>query len=113
MMGLIEEAEETMEEGAEKDALIADIALVASAQRVEHYEIAGYGNVRGLARLLGEIEVGHLLTHTLGEEEAADSLLTMISAPILQQAVLDDKDAIGKKTAHRQSKKPNLSAVKQ
>ena len=113
MMGIIEEGKETIEEGAEKDPLIADIALVGSAQRVEHYEIAGYGNVRGLARLLGEIEVGHLLTHTLGEEEAADHLLTVISAPILQQAVLDDKDAVAKKTGERQSKKPNLSAVAQ
>jgi Mn-containing catalase len=112
MMGLIEEGEETIEEGGEKDPLIADIALVGSAQRVEHYEIAGYGNVRALARLIGEIEVAHLLTQTLGEEEAADHLLTMLSAPILQQAVLDDHDAIGKKTGQRQSKKPNLSSVK-
>jgi Mn-containing catalase len=112
MMGLVEEGEETIEEGGEKDPLIADIALVGSAQRVEHYEIAGYGNVRALARLIGEIEVAHLLTQTLGEEEAADHLLTMISAPILQQAVLDDHDAIAKKTGHRQSKKPNLSSVK-
>ncbi len=111
MQGLVAEGEETIEEGNEKDPLIADIALVASAQRVEHYEIAGYGNVRALARLLGEIEVAHLLTSTLGEEEAADHLLTMISAPILQEAVLDDKDAIGKKTGGRQSKKPNLASV--
>jgi Mn-containing catalase len=111
MMGLVEEGKETIEESGDKAPLIADIALVASAQRVEHYEIAGYGNVRALARLLGETEVTQLLTHTLGEEEAADHLLTMISAPILQEAVLDDKDAIGKKTGHRQSKKPNLSTV--
>jgi len=111
MLGIIEEGKETMEEGRDKDPLIADIALVGSAQRVEHYEIAGYGNVRGLARLLGEIDVAHLLTHTLGEEEAADHLLTVISAPILQEAVLDDKDAIAKKTGSRQSKKPNLSSV--
>lgn len=111
MMGLVEEGQETIEESAGKDPLIADLALVASAQRVEHYEIAGYGNVRSLARLVGEIEVAHLLTHTLGEEEAADHLLTMISAPIVQQAVLDDKDAIGKKTAGKVSKKVNLEAV--
>ncbi len=111
MMGLVAEGEETIEEGAGKEPLFADIALVASAQRVEHYEIAGYGNVRSLARLAGETEVTHLLTHILGEEEAADHLLTVISAPILQEAVLEDKDAIGKKTAHRQSKKPNLSSV--
>ena len=111
MMGLVEEGKETMEEGADKEPLFADIALVASAQRVEHYEIAGYGNVRALARLAGETEVAHLLTHTLGEEEAADHLLTVISAPILQEAVLEDKDAIGKKTDHRPSKKPNLTSV--
>jgi Mn-containing catalase len=111
MMGLVEEGKETIEEGGEKEPLIADLALVASAQRVEHYEIAGYGNVRTLARLLGETEVAHLLTHTLGEEEAADYLLTMISAPILQEAVLDDADAIGKKTGKRQNKKPNLNSV--
>ncbi len=112
MMGLIAEGKETIEESADKDPLIADIALVASAQRVEHYEIAGYGNVRALARLAGETEVAHLMNHTLGEEEAADHLLTMISAPILQEAVLDDKDAIGKKTGNRTAKKPNLSSVK-
>ncbi|MGI8959398.1 MAG: ferritin-like domain-containing protein [Bryobacteraceae bacterium] len=111
MMGLVEEGKETIEEGGEKDRLIADIALVASAQRVEHYEIAGYGNVRSLARLIGEMEVADLLTHTFGEEEAADHLLTTISAPILQEAVLDDKDVIGKKTGKRESKKPNLSSV--
>ncbi len=111
MMGLVAEGEETIEESGEKDPLIADLALVASAQRVEHYEIAGYGNVRCLARLIGEVQVAHLLTHTLGEEEAADHLLTAISAPILQQAALDDKDVIGKKTGQRPGKKPNLASV--
>jgi Mn-containing catalase len=111
MMGIVSEGEETIEEGEEKAPQIADIALIGSAQRVEHYEIAGYGNARNLARLVGQIEVAHLLTHTLGEEEAADHLLTVISAPILQQAALDDKDAIGKKTGHRQAKKPNLASV--
>jgi Mn-containing catalase len=111
MMGLIEEGKETIEEGAEKDPMIADLALVASAQRVEHYEIAGYGNVKCLARLAGEIEVAKLLTHTLGEEEAADHLLTVISKPILQEAVLDDEEAIGKKTGGRPNKKPNLHSL--
>jgi len=111
MMGLIEEGKETIDEGADKDPLIADLALVAAAQRVEHYEIAGYGNVKCLARLAGEIEVAKLLTHTLGEEEAADHLLTAISKPILQEAVLDDGDAIGKKTGGKLSKKPNLHSL--
>ena len=111
MLGIVEEGKDTIQEGADKDPLVADIALIASAQRAEHYEIAGYGNVHGLARLLGEIEVAHLLTHTLGEEEAADHLLTVICKPILQQAVLDDQDAVTKITGRKTSKKPSLSTV--
>jgi Mn-containing catalase len=86
MKGLVEEGQETIDEGEEKDELTADLALIAAAQRVEHYEISGYGNARCLARQIGEREVTTLLSHTLGEEEAADFLLTTISQPILQQA---------------------------
>ncbi len=111
MMGLIAEGEETIQESGSKDDLTADLALVASAQRVEHYEIAGYGNVRTLARQIDEIEVAHLLSHNLGEEEAADFLLTEVSKPILQQANLDDSDAMLKKTKHPVKQKVNLGAV--
>lgn len=86
MEGLVAEGEETIEEGQEKEALAADLALITSAQKVEHYEISGYGTLRGLARQIGELEVSHLLTHTLGEEEAADFLLTEVAKPIIQQA---------------------------
>ena len=86
MKGLVEEGQETIDEGKEKDELTADLALIAAAQRVEHYEISGYGNARCLAKQIGENEVATLLTHTLGEEEAADFLLTSITQPILQQA---------------------------
>lgn len=111
MMGLIAEAEETISEAGEKDPLTADIALVASAQRVEHYEIAGYGNVYTLARQIDELDVADLLRHTLGDEESADFLLTEISKPILQQASLDDTDAIQKKTHNPARSKVSLSAV--
>lgn len=86
MKGLVEEGAETIEEGDEKDELTADLALIAAAQRVEHYEISGYGSARCLAKQIGEREVAALLSHTLGEEEAADFLLTAITQPILQQA---------------------------
>ncbi len=86
MKGLVEEGQETIEEGEEKDELTSDLALIAAAQRVEHYEISGYGNARSLARQIGEREVAALLSQTLGEEEAADFLLTTITQPILQQA---------------------------
>lgn len=107
MMGLVKEGEETIEEGSEKEPLAADLALIAAAQKVEHYEIASYGTVRGLARQIGEIECARLLSHTLGEEESADFLLTAIADPLLQQATLEDGDAdvnletVGKQAAPR------------
>lgn len=85
MKGLIEEGQETIEEGDGKDEHIADLALIAAAQKVEHYEISGYGNARCLARQLGEREVGKLLSHTLGEEEAADFILSAVTLPLLQE----------------------------
>jgi Mn-containing catalase len=93
MMGLVEEGSETIEEGKDKEPLAADLALITSAQKVEHYEISGYGTARALARQIGEIEVATLLSHTLGEEESADFLLTLISKPLLQQATLEDMGA--------------------
>jgi Mn-containing catalase len=86
MKGLVEEGQETIDEAEDKDELTADLSLIAAAQRMEHYEISGYGNARCLARQIGEREVAQLLSHTLGEEEAADFLLTSITQPILQQA---------------------------
>jgi Mn-containing catalase len=86
MKGLVEEGQETINEGEEKDELTADLSLIAAAQRVEHYEISGYGTARCLANQIGEKEVAILLSHTLGEEEAADFLLTTITQPLLQQA---------------------------
>ena len=86
MKGIVEEGQETIDEGEEKDELTADLALIAAAQRAEHYEISGYGNARCLARQIGQREVATLLSHTLGEEEAADFLLTSITQPLLQQA---------------------------
>lgn len=86
MKGILEEGQETIEDGEELDDLAADLALIAAAQKVEHYEICGYGTAHCLARQLGELEVAKLLSHTLGEEEAADFLLTELAKPLLQQA---------------------------
>ena len=90
MAGLIEEGEETIEEGSDKEELAADLALITAAQKVEHYEISGYGTVRALARQVGEYDVATLLSHSLGEEESADHLLTEIAKPILQEATAED-----------------------
>jgi Mn-containing catalase len=93
MQGLIAEGKETIEEGKQKENLAADLALVTAAQKVEHYEISGYGTVRALARQLNERDVAALLSHTLGEEESADFLLTNLSKPLIQQATLEDHQA--------------------
>jgi Mn-containing catalase len=87
MKGLIEEGQEIIEDGEEMEELTADLALIAAAQKVEHYEISGYGTCRSLARQLGERKVAILLSRTLGEEESADFILTDLSQPLLQQAL--------------------------
>lgn len=93
MQGLIEEGKETIQEGKEKEQLAADLALVTAAQKVEHYEMSGYGTVRALARQINEREIATLLSHTLGEEESTDFLLTTLSKPLIQQASQDDYQA--------------------
>ena len=93
MAGLVEEGKETIQEAKEKEEIVADLALVTAAQKVEHYEISGYGTVRTLARQIHEMEVARLLSQTLGEEESADFLLTTISKPLIQQASADDYGA--------------------
>jgi Mn-containing catalase len=93
MMGLIEEGNETIEEGREKEAIAADLSLIAAAQRVEHYEISAYGTARGLARQMGQFNCARLLSQTLGEEEATDFLLTALSDPLVQRLSLDDAGA--------------------
>jgi Mn-containing catalase len=90
MMGLIEEGQETIEESSSKEAIAADLALITAAQKVEHYEISGYGTVRALARQVAEYDVAALLAHTLGEEESTDFLLSEIAKPLLQQARSED-----------------------
>ena len=93
MQGLIEEGEKSIQEGSGKEPLAADLALISAAQKVEHYEIASYGTARGLARQMGLRDCARLLSHTLGEEESADFLLTAISDPLVQQLTLDDMGA--------------------
>jgi ferritin-like metal-binding protein YciE len=77
MEGLIEEGKEMMEEDMEPE--VRDAALISAAQRIEHYEIAGYGTVRTYARLLGEEEDARLLQQTLDEEGETDKKLTQLA----------------------------------
>jgi ferritin-like metal-binding protein YciE len=77
MEGLVEEGGEVIKE--DMDDGIKDAALIAAAQRVEHYEIAGYGCVRAYATRLGEDDAATLLSQTLQEEKAADEALNDIA----------------------------------
>ena len=77
MQGLVEEGNEVLEEDGEGPLI--DAALVAAAQRVEHYEISAYGTARAMAEQLGESQVVKLLQKTLDEESKTDELLTKIS----------------------------------
>ena len=72
--GLVAEGEELISEKPEP--LILDAGLVSAAQRVEHYEMAGYGSVRAFAETLGETAAIRLLQATLDEEKATDKILT-------------------------------------
>ncbi len=94
MQGLVEEGQETITEGKEKEEAVADLALVAAAQKVEHYEISGYGTLRSIAEQIGEAKVAKLLAQTLSEEEKADKLLTQLSPPILQQAAEEPEEEV-------------------
>ena len=90
MMGLIEEGQERIDEADSKEEIPADLSIITAAQKIEHYEIAGYGTAATLAREIGELDVVRLLERTLGEEESTDHMLTMISKPLLQQARMED-----------------------
>lgn len=77
MKGLIKEAEILLK--AKGDPAVRDAGLIGAAQRVEHYEIAGYGTARSLARRLGHQEIAELIEKTLNEESKADEKLTSIA----------------------------------
>jgi ferritin-like metal-binding protein YciE len=83
MEGLIEEGKELMQEDMEPAVL--DAALIAAAQKVEHYEIAAYGTAREWAEQLGLDDAAELLQETLDEEKATDEKLTELARQKVNQ----------------------------
>jgi ferritin-like metal-binding protein YciE len=81
MKGLVEEGKEIIEEDGDDSVL--DAALIGAAQRVEHYEIAGYGVVRTFATLLGDDNAASILQRTLNEEGETDKKLTGLAESII------------------------------
>jgi ferritin-like metal-binding protein YciE len=91
MQGLIEEGQELISEGDESPVL--DAGLIAAAQKVEHYEIAGYGTARTHAELLGNREAARLLEQTLQEEKRTDEKLTELAENLVNQEAAETEQA--------------------
>lgn len=84
MKGVLEEGSEVLEDTGK--GIVRDAALISASQRVEHYEMAGYGSAREFAKLLGLSEVAALLDQTLSEEKNADKKLSAISKQVNMEA---------------------------
>jgi ferritin-like metal-binding protein YciE len=84
MKGVLEEGSEVLEDTDK--GIVRDAALISACQRVEHYEMAGYGSARDFAKQLGQSEIASLLDETLKEEKNADKTLTGASKQINAQA---------------------------
>jgi ferritin-like metal-binding protein YciE len=116
MEGLIEEGGEMIEEEPEPEEL--DAGLIAAAQRVEHYEIAGYGCVRTYANLLGESEAASLLEQTLAEEKETDQKLTALAEQInvvaqeTPESVSEDSARETSRSGGKHARKPKTRAAR-
>ena len=90
MKGLLEEAQESIEEIEQGPVL--DVAIIAAAQRIEHYEIAAYGTVATLAEAMRQDEIKNLLAETLNEEKQTYELLTQVSQQVNAEALCDSEE---------------------
>ncbi len=90
MEGLVEEGKEALE--MEAPDAIQDLAIIAAAQRVEHYEMSAYGSARAIAKHLGHSEVVTLLQQTLDEESAADEKLTAVASDAVFPSIEEDPE---------------------
>ncbi len=110
MDGLIEEGKELMKEKPEPQVL--DAGLIAKAQHIEHYEIAGYGTVRTYARVLGEERQAQLLQETLDEEGETDKLLTQLAEGSINVEAAEAEGAEEEETTSRGKSRGGRSAGK-
>ena len=93
MKGLIEEGSEILEEDGEESVL--DAGIIVAAQKVEHYEIAGYGSVRTLAHLLGKDKSAELLQTTLDEESETNEILNKLAESVVNPEALMESELAG------------------
>ena len=90
MKGLIEEGSEILKEDGEESVL--DAGIIVAAQKVEHYEIAGYGSVRTFAHLLGQNEAAELLQATLDEESETNEILNKLAEGVVNPEALRETE---------------------
>lgn len=104
MKGLVEEGKEVIDEDGDDSVL--DAALIGAAQRVEHYEMAGYGTARSLAELLGEDDAAELLQETLDEEGEANKKLTDLAMEVVNPEAqnADEEEEAPKRKAAKKKK---------
>ena len=93
MKGLIEEGSEILKEEGEESIL--DAGIIVAAQKVEHYEIAGYGSVRTFAHLLGQNKAAELLQTTLDEESETNELLNRLAEGIVNPEAMLESELAG------------------
>lgn len=107
MEGLVKEGSEVIDKDMGEG--VKDAALIAAAQRVEHYEMAGYGCVRTYANLLGDNEAADLLEQTLQEEKEADELLGGIAEQI-NVAIPQGRNGNAKRTGNASGRRSRPAA---
>jgi ferritin-like metal-binding protein YciE len=93
MKGLVEEGSEILKEDGEESVL--DAAIIVAAQKVEHYEIAGYGSVRTFAHLLGKDKSAELLQTTLDEESETNEILNKLAESVVNPEALMETELAG------------------
>jgi ferritin-like metal-binding protein YciE len=93
MKGLIEEGSEILEEDGENS--VRDAGIIVAAQKVEHYEIAGYGSVRTFAHLLGQNKAAELLQATLDEESETNELLNRLAESVINPEAVRETELAG------------------
>jgi ferritin-like metal-binding protein YciE len=104
MEGVIKEGADIVSE--DMDENVKDAAIISAAQRVEHYEMAGYGTVRTWANLLGESEAEELLQQTLDEEKEADEKLNRLAEEINVQAESGEGEEQAEERASSSQRRP-------
>ncbi len=98
MEGLLKEGDEMV--SLTDAGMVRDAGLIAAAQRVEHYEMAGYGSARTFAQLLGRMEAADLLEETLEEERETDENLTTIAESMVNQRAMAESREPGTRTGN-------------